>query len=211
MFKVAFAFLSLCAFAWGVDPSTLKLKVYGAWISKSDRCTDPVKIFSTSDPIYLNFLGNPGLGSLDNTDGAFNGTYRCVIFRISEIIHFVPASNNGYCSEGTEYSTRLCSAGQTTVDPETHEEGSCANGSVSDDVVFLYLSTLSTATSTATSTGPFLPPTTTNTSLGLKLDGAMGVNGARTAKFVVDAYDKIESSGTTCRLNTPIFSFVPTN
>lgn len=192
-----------------LEPSYLKVKVLGAWISTSEYCTKAVQVFGSIDPIELNFLGGPALGSLDNTDNELNGTYPCFIVQLSEAFKFTPTSTNGYCTAGTEYTTRICSAGQSTIHPTTSETANCQDGSINNDSIFLYMSTGSTATNISTSTAPFLPPTASALNNGIRLASPLVVNGAVSAKFVVDIFERIETYGTSCRINTPAFSLTP--
>lgn len=207
-----FALIALLSLnLWGVDPASIKVKVYGAWMSKSEFCTLPMPLFNGEEAYFLDFVGKPELGSLDNTDSKYNGTYKCIILRLNEIIKFAPKTTAGYCIGGQEYTTKICGGALITIDPESHEVTTCSASTASEDTVFLYMSTASTASSLATSENPFVPPTDSQTRLGLKLDAPWVVNGAYTTDLVVNAYDKITSSGTTCILDTPSFSFKSAN
>lgn len=175
-------------------------------MSTSPYCTSPVTIFGGADSYYLDFLGKPSLGSLDNTDDTYNDTYHCIIIKMSETIKFSPKTTAGYCTQGTEYTQKLCGSSLSTTDPETGVSSACSGSDASDDTIFMYLSTASTGSDITVSTNPFSPPTSAILTRGLTLSTPWNVVGDYTADFVVNAFNRIESSNFTCVINTPTFS-----
>lgn len=206
--RILFLILTLSSVSKALDPKSVKVKLYGVWMSKSEYCTLPITVFNSSDANFLDFIGKPSLGSLDNTDNKSNGTYKCVILKISETIKFAPKSTVGYCTANQEYTQKLCGAGLSTTDPESLANTPCSAADTSEDTVFMYLSTASTAATVGTSANPFVPPTASQTNLGLTLSAPWYINGSFSTDFLVDASNRLVSSGTTCIIDTPLFSFV---
>lgn len=188
-----------------VDPTELKLKVYAVYLSTDPYCTNARELFSTTDPVYADFLGNPTLGSIDNSSGSWNGTYHCVIIKMSDAIKYVTNSTTeSACTAGTTYTSYVCNYSSTTDPSGTTTV--CSNAG--EDTSYLYLSTASTQTTGGEGGSPWQAPTSSNTLNGLKLNGAFTISGSQTGTFVVDGTNKMgDEGGGDCGMQPPTFSF----
>ena len=104
---VAAGFCSANAMA--LDASSLKLQVYSVMLSTSAQCTSPVTVFSSATATEVDFLTAPTLGSGNPPDG----TYQCVIIKMSDLIKFTPSATAGLCTAGTQDTADVC--GPTTA------------------------------------------------------------------------------------------------
>ena len=94
----------LSANASALDASSLKLQVYSVMLSTSPQCTSPVTVFSSATPTEVDFLATPTLGSGNPPDG----TYHCVIIKMSDLIKFTPSTTAGLCSASVQYTADVC-------------------------------------------------------------------------------------------------------
>ncbi len=168
----AFTFSSLLQAA--LDPAEVNVKILALYLSKDPYCSSPFEVFTTSEPGFVDMIGGPTLGQLDNSKFQYDGAYRCVIVKMSESIQFVPTVGSGGCSAGNKFETQICADGiiTTAIDGSTSP---CTGGP--GDPVYLYLSTASTSTSLSTSTNPFSPPTTSVATNGLTLANTLTIAG----------------------------------
>ena len=188
----------------GGDPSSLKIKVYAVYASTSAQCTNPTQVFLNNTGSYVDFLTGPTLGGGDLPDG----TYKCIIIKMSDIIKHTPLATNSTCIAGTEYTAGVCSSPQTvdsltgTSDIACRGDGSTA-GSI-DDTVFMYLTT-----DPAASTGnkAFKRPVTASDGNGILLSAPLVISATTRAKFVVNAMGKVVANGGDCGINAPAFTF----
>ena len=90
--------------ASALDASSLKLQVYSVMLSTSPQCTSPVTVFSSTTPTEVDFLATPTLGSGNPPDG----TYHCVIIKMSDLIKFTPSTTAGLCSASVQYTADVC-------------------------------------------------------------------------------------------------------
>ncbi|MEK6628307.1 MAG: hypothetical protein AABY53_06750, partial [Bdellovibrionota bacterium] len=89
-------------------PTTIFMKVYQVAVSNNALCTNPVTIFKTDTPTFVDFIANPTLGS----GSIAAGTYNCVIIEIESVVKFKPQANVGVnCVAGVEVSMPICSGG----------------------------------------------------------------------------------------------------
>lgn len=191
--------------AMALDASSLKLKVYSVMVSTSPLCTSPVTVFSSSVPTEVDFLASPTLGSGSPPDG----TYHCVIIKMSDNIKFKPTASSGSCSAGTEYTADVCRSdnGGTTRAPDAGGAASNCTGtdaSASPDIVYLYLTTNTTAGSGGNT---FLQPTSSSSTNGINLTSPLVISGRATSKFVVNATGKVDGTNAACGMNPPVFGF----
>lgn len=201
---LALAFLSPAAMA--LDASSIKLTVQSVMLSTSPLCTSPVTVFSTTTPVEMDFLSNPTLGSGNPADG----TYNCVIIKMSDLIKFKPSSSSGSCAASTEYTIDICRAdnnGSTRAPDALGAAAVCTgtDASPSSDTVYLYLTTNPTA---GTGGNTFLQPTSSSSTFGLNLTAPLVIAGNAKSKFVVNATGKVDGSNGPCGLNPPVFGFV---
>lgn len=83
------------------DPATFTLGMYAMWISQNDDCSAPVLVAdygSVSQPKQM--LNGPILFAGSPPDG----TYRCLVIKMSDVLAMTPATTFGDCVAGTNYS-----------------------------------------------------------------------------------------------------------
>jgi hypothetical protein len=157
-----------------------------------------VTVFSNTTPTEVDFLVAPTLGSGNPPDG----TYQCIIIKMSDTIKFKPTTNDSFCQGGTEYTTEVCQSTEFTQVPDTVGTTACKTG---PDVVYLYLTTGRIGSGGGNA---FLqPPASNGTTYGVKLTSPLVVSGTATAKFVVTAAGAVVGTPTTCDMNPPVFGF----
>jgi len=201
------ALLSLAFNAMALDASSLKVKVYAVMLSTSSLCTNAITINTTSS--VLDFLTIPTLGSGNPPDG----TYQCVIIKMSDQIKFTPSTSSGSCTAGTEYTNDVCQTGDSMSVPDVAGSTQCHGSSTApvDDTVYLYLTTNSYAgTGSGGGGSTFTQPPTATSLNGLHLAAPFVVSGITKSKFVVNATGQVDGTGSSCNLNPPTFDFKTT-
>ena len=200
---IAPLFLSLSSHAAG-DPSSLKIKIYSVYASLSAQCTSPIQIFNNATGTFVDFISSPILGGGDLADG----TYNCIIIKMSSIIKHTPKTTDVSCIAGTEYTGGVCNVSDTATDLNNTTIGCMGNGTNTgsvDNTVYMYLTT-----DTLASTGnkAFIHPMAVGDGNGIKLTSPLVISSTSKAKFVVNANGKVVSGGGECGINAPVFSFV---
>jgi hypothetical protein len=192
--------------AGGHDPASLKLKVYGLYASTSPQCTNPVRVFLRTSGDYVDILRGPTLGDGDLADG----TYHCVIIKMSDVIKHTPMVTDAACVAGTEYSGEVCRAGgdgglATGLDgapiPCT---GNGTSAGVGDDTLYMFMTTDPSASS---GNRAFELPLAPGDGKGIRLGAPLVISSTTRAKFVVDASGGVVSDGVECGINPPRFRF----
>jgi hypothetical protein len=188
----------------GGDPSSLKIKVYAVYASLSAQCTSPTQIFANDAGSFVDFLSNPTLGGGDLADG----TYNCVIIKMSSIIKHTPKTTDSSCVAGTEYTGGVCNSSDEAFDL-TNSPINCGGdgtnaGSV-DNTVYMYMTTDSAA---SMGDKAFVHPVTAGDGKGIKLGSPLVISSTSRAKFVVNAAGKVVAGGGECGINAPAFDFV---
>jgi len=191
--------------AMALDASSLKLQVYAVMLSTSPLCTSPVTVFSSATPTEVDFLNAPTLGSGNPPDG----TYNCVIIKMSDLIKFTPSTSAGRCSASTQYTADVCRSdnGGMTQAPDVAGASLCAGTDPAPvaDAVYLYLTTNASAGTGGGNT--FMQPTGTGSTNGLNLTAPLVIAGTAKSKFVVNATGKVGDDGVSCGMNPPVFGF----
>jgi len=195
----------LSSSAWALDASSLKLQVYSVMLSASPLCTSPVTVFSSTTPTEVDFLATPTLGSGNPPDG----TYRCVVIKMSDLIKFTPSTTAGLCSASVQYTADVCRSdnGGTTQAPDAVGAPSACAGTDAapvSDAVYLYLTTNASAGSGGNT---FMQPTGPTSTNGLNLTAPLVIAGSAKSKFVVNAAGKVGDDGVSCGMNPPVFGF----
>ncbi len=204
--KLAFVGAALfSADAMALDASSLKLQVYSVMLSTSPLCTSPVTVISSATPTEVDFLATPTLGSGNPPDG----TYNCVIIKMSDLIKFTTSASAGLCTIGTQYTADVCRVdnGGMTRSPDAGGAPVFCSGTDAapvSDALYLYLTTNASAGSGGNT---FMPPTAPTSTNGLNLTAPLVVAGAAKSKFVVDAHGKVGDDGVSCGMNPPVFGF----
>ena len=188
-----------------LDASSLKLQVYAVMLSTSPQCTSPITVFSNTAPTEVDFLAAPTLGTGSPPDG----TYECVIIKMSDLIKFTPSATAGLCNAGTQYIADVCRSdnGGMTQAPDAVGAPSACNGTDAapmSDAVYLYLTTNPSAGSGGNT---FMQPTGAGSTNGLNLTSPLVIAGIAKSKFVVNATGKVGDDGVSCGMNPPVFGF----
>jgi hypothetical protein len=188
----------------GKDPASLKVKVFGVYASTSPQCTNPINVFLKSTAEYVDLLQGPDLGGGDLADG----TYNCVIIKMSDVIKHTPKETDSSCIAGTEYSGEVCRAGG---DVATGLDGSpiaCTgdgtSAGVGEDTLFMFMTTDPSA---STGNRAFELPLAPGDGKGIKLGSPLVISSTTKAKFVVDASGGVVAGGGECGINPPKFRF----
>jgi hypothetical protein len=193
-----------------LDASSLKLQVYSVMMSTSSLCTSPITVFSSTSPTEVDFLATPTLGSGNPPDG----TYNCIIIKMSDNIKYTPITSSGSCIAATEYVSDICRAdnSSSTLAPDAGGSPTLCHGTTNPnpespvvDIVYLYLTTNSSA---GTDGNTFLQPPDASSGHGLRLTTPLVISGTARSKFVVNATGKVDDTATPCGMNPPIFGFV---
>lgn len=199
-----------------VDPTELNISIYKMYVSDSEDCSNPITVFDAETDSSLfpfgfseqNVLTDPtfGEGSIEN------GTYPCIIFKMSDIINFTPEETEGNCIAGTPYELDVCvdrGQGAPVTNAETGETFECS-ATIDESVpIWLYVSTGATSSGGGEGSNPMEPPTGAgDAEHGINLGSALVVNGALTAVLVVDGNGKITTNSEgECEMQPPVFSF----
>ncbi len=188
-----------------LDASSLKLQVYSVMLSTSPLCTNPYTVFSNATPTEVDFLAAPTLGTGNPPDG----TYQCVIIKMSDIIRFTPSGTSGQCTSGTQYAADVCrsdNSGMTQAPDAVGAPTMCSGTDAApvSDPVYLYLTT---NPGQAKGGDTFMQPTSAASPNGIKLLSPLVIAGTAKSKFVVDATGKVGSDGVSCGMEPPTFDF----
>lgn len=222
--------MSPSVMAQTADTSSATVHLYKAYISANGNCASATAFYDAADDTtnrvadangnyYVNVDMNtdPTIGSGTLADG----TYNCVIFKMSDQNGFVPATDAGSaCVAGTTYTIDVCydytggGSPPTTYDPETGATTSCTEATGTEDVVWVYISTYSTATEGDQFHSAFMPPTASGDSdHGFALGtGTINFTSDMTGTFVFGTAGKVltreERDGTLrCDMQPPNFGF----
>lgn len=188
----------------GGDPSSLKIKVYAVYASLSAQCTSPTQIFANDTGKFVDFLTTPTLGGGDLADG----TYNCVIIKMSSIIKHTPKTTDTSCVAGTEYTGGVCNISDSATDLDNAPivcSGDGTNSGSVDNTVYMYLTTDSAASH---GDNAFVHPAIAGDGNGIKLGSPLIISSTSRAKFVVNANGKVVAGGGECGINPPVFDFV---
>ncbi len=87
-----------------VTASVFELKIYKFAVSTSEDCSNPIIVYENAAPEYSDFAKGPTFGSWHLADG----TYKCVMFEMSDHIRYTPGTNEGACLQGKAYTDDVC-------------------------------------------------------------------------------------------------------
>src|SRR5687767_10622654 len=80
-----------------VSPSEVNIKIYELWISPNADCSGLTRVYNEPDASAQNMVNGPTFANVN----VANGTYHCVAWRMSDIISYRPAANDGNdCVQG---------------------------------------------------------------------------------------------------------------
>jgi hypothetical protein len=92
------------------DPASMSVGMYALYLSANEDCSEPILVAdygATAQP--KDFMQSPVLF----TGSPAAGTYKCVIFKMSDVIGMVPATSFGACVAGTFYEGDIYREGQS--------------------------------------------------------------------------------------------------
>lgn len=193
--------------------TSLTTTVYKVLFSTSGLCTAPFETidFGSSGKALDVLAASPEFGS----GKIANGTYKCIVFKMSDTVRFTPTATDGACTGGTAVTLDVCqpfTSSGTTITPTTKnpETGASSNCSTSNDTVFVYVSRFSTTTEGSSTHNGLLPPSADgDATQGFKLSADVTIDGDKTGTFVFDARNKVDGTTNqgTCTMNPPNFGF----
>ncbi len=179
------------------DPSAVGLKIYGAWVSAHADCSEPVAIFSDAAATYRNMVEHPSFGS-----GAIpNGTYPCVIFKVSDAIKTTSAFNStsGHCISGHEYIQDIFRNSEASSCPDGSSVSGVDNAVGAEQHPCVYFAV------GGGGEGAFGPG-----ARAIPIASAWTINADSDATFVMDFTNKMIDSGSLgndCGVDPPVMSF----
>ncbi len=92
------------------DPASMSVGMYALYISANEDCSDPILVADYGATAQVkDFMQSPVLF----TGSPAAGTYKCVIFKMSDVIGMVPATSFGACVAGTFYEGDIYRDGET--------------------------------------------------------------------------------------------------
>jgi len=203
--------------------SSAVVKFYKGYISANGDCSDPTVFYNAEDDtdnriedgdgnyyIEVDFNAVPTIG----TGTISEGTYYCVIFEMSDQITFSPEADDGAGCEASEtYTIDVCydygSGSPSIYDPENETTSTCTAASGTEDMVWTYVSTWSTATEGAEDHQAFLPPSSNgDADRGFSLStGEISFTEDMTGTFIFGTADKVATQGASCGMEPPDFGF----
>jgi hypothetical protein len=84
--------------------------MYTLYVSPNTDCSAAIQVQDYgATPLVQDMLAGPTLFSATTVPG----TYRCVAFRMSDVIHVSPATTFGNCIAGTDYALDIYRLGET--------------------------------------------------------------------------------------------------
>jgi hypothetical protein len=176
------------------DPSHVNIGMYALYLSPNEDCSAPVTVADNGNTAQVkDFAQHPVLFA--GTPAA--GTYKCVIFRMSDVVRFQSHTPSAHCAANTDYAIDIYRAPDTdwrdiNVDTIT---ATGSDASPSDDKVYLFASTDPSA----------VIARGMSSSQVLHLTGALTVPGSGT--FYWDGTGSVTDDGTACGMEPPELSF----
>lgn len=175
------------------NPSAVNLKILAAWVSPNAGCTDPVQIFSNPSGTYKDMMAHPTFGA----GTIANGTYPCVIFKLSDAIKTTSAYNStsGHCVAGTEYVQDIFRSPETSSCPDGTSVSGTTNALGAEQTPCVYFRV------GGTGGGAFDP------AHAIPITSAWTVASDSDGTFVMDFTGKQVDSGVDCGVDPPVMSF----
>lgn len=176
------------------SPSSVTFRMYDLWISAQGDCSSPVLVqtYGTAgqDKDFLQnqvlFEGEPAAGS-----------YQCVMFRMSDVLHMTPATTFGACVAGTDYAGDIYRDGESDwkdVDLNVVVGHGTDTAPVDDHVTIFFARDTTAALARGISAHQ------------LVLLGSNLVVPAQST-FYMDAQNAVQTDGVSCGLQKPRTSF----
>jgi hypothetical protein len=178
---------------WG-PASSVTIHLYALWISTSANCSNPILVQQhPAAGVDKDFMQNPVLFQ----GSPANGSYQCVMFKMSDVLRMKPATSFGACVAGVEYAGDIYREGETDwKDVDLNPViGTGSDEAPVDDHVTIFM-TRSPAAAIARGISE---------NQVVELGSNLIVPGQST--FVMDASQAVLSWGTGCGLEKPAISF----
>ena len=175
-------------------PSSITIRMYALWISQQADCSAPALVQTYGEGGQdKDFVESPVLFSGTPADG----TYPCVILKMSDVLRMKPATSFGTCVAGTEYSGDIYRDGESDwKDVDLNPiVGHGTDEAPVDDHVTVFL---------ARDTAAVLARGVSTNQL-VQLGSDLIVPGQST--FYLDAHEAVQTDGTNCGLEPPYVSF----
>jgi hypothetical protein len=101
------------------DPASMTIGLYALYISPNADCSSPVLVSDNgTTAVQKDFVQTPVLF----TGSPAAGTYKCVMLKMSDVLHMKPATSFGPCVTGTEYAGDIYRDGETDwKDPQLNQ------------------------------------------------------------------------------------------
>jgi hypothetical protein len=176
------------------NPSSTLVKVFEMRVSPNTDCSASISVFKTASPTVSDLISNPtfGIGAIPN------GTYKCLMIHLSDVITFTPAVSDGAnCVGGTQYTRDIFRAGSTSTAPDgTTITGTGAVSTPSEDDPWAYFKI------GGSNGAGCMSPTT-----GCALGSPLVVSGDHVGTLVIDFDGKIDGTFSPCDLGPAAMSF----
>jgi hypothetical protein len=224
MKKIIFSFLflvglmtSLPLFAAGGNASSVKLTIYGVWLSANGDCSDSVEILNSTTGTEIDIMDSPTIA-----DHAITAdVYKCLIIKMNDVVKFKPETTSGHCTAGVEVSLDTCKTTGSTAsskNPFTGATITCSNSTdlATGDQLFLYVSRNAFCPDSITtgcddpSTPPnaFLPPVEADDHLhGVTLQDNITISADTIGNFIFNTNGKVGDDGSDCNMEPPVFGY----
>ncbi len=177
-----------------VDPSSVLIKIYEIRLSHSADCSNSILMVSNPTGLTQDFVSNPTLGS-----GAIpNGSYQCIMVKLSNLITFTPATGEGFCAAGASTTRNVFQASGNSISIDPNGATIHGIGTTSDTTENPFWAYFKIGGGTDDCKTPAAACT---------LSSPINISGDRTGTLVVDFDQKIDGSQNPCDVRAPIFSF----
>lgn len=198
-----------------VGTAEATVKLYRAYLSANADCSSPVLFLDgeaeAAGYFEVDMAAAPTIG-----EGTIaEGTYQCVIFKLSDQVTFTPDATEDDCTAGTQVEMDVCrdygeeGSAPTVVNATTGEETTCNSEDGVEDTIWVYVSTGSTTTGGDESGehNAFEPPTDSEPANGFLLNDEIVISGNITGTFIFGTDDKVSSNFGECDMQAPDFGF----
>ena len=98
------ALIAVSASAAVQTPASFKLKIYKFAVSTSETCENPILVHVDDNPSYTELTVGPTIGNGHLADG----TYKCVMIEMSDLVKFSASQDDGACVAGVEHTMDVC-------------------------------------------------------------------------------------------------------
>lgn len=188
-----------------VNPSSVKLRIFHAYVSENGDCSSPITLVTAADQTNgdeFDMVQGPTMGEGFLPPKKF----KCFIMDMSDQVVVSPATSEGNCVAGQSFTIDVCrpASGQPVQNPFTGVTSNCTSGR---DRVYVYVSTDSGDTGASGSANSFRPPGSAgDMTRGIKLQNEIDGT-AKGGAFIFNANNKVQDEGSSCGMAPPLFGF----